>query len=45
LSIGESGPKVVCERSDYVYHQEPFGGSYVPINPLVGVFCPGYAVP
>lgn len=45
LELTETGPKFVCDSNDYNYVQEPFGGYYIPINPLVGVFCPGYAVP
>jgi len=45
LTLTETGPKVVCERSDYVFVQQDFGGAYLPVNEWVGVFCPGYAVP
>lgn len=45
LAVTETGPRIVCDSNDYNYVQEPFGGYYVPINALVGAFCPGYAVP
>ena len=45
LAVTETGLRFVCDGYDYRYVEGPMGGAYVPINELVGAFCPGYSLP